>query len=106
MKATSSAQDTQGEAKNDDARLLCLNLWQDVKFFRLKFCSSFKSIHSFILQILNQLREENEINAVMSLVGPGGGEGGGLYSSGLQSKLIVLLNCSLRDACVPQVYSS
>lgn len=36
----------------------------------------------------------------------GGGEGGGLYSSGLQSKLIVWLNCSLRDACVPQVYSS
>ena len=77
MKATSSAQDTQGEAKNDDARLLYLNLWQDVKFFRLKFCSSFKSIHSFILQILNQLREENEINAVMSLVGPGGGGGRG-----------------------------
>ena len=77
MKATSSAQDTQGEAKNDDARLLYLNLWQDVKFFRLKFCSSFKSIHSFILQILNQLREENEINAVMSLVGRGGGGRGG-----------------------------
>ena len=69
MKATSSAQDTQGEAKNDDARLLCLNVWQDVKFFRLKFCSSFKSIQSLILQILSHFREENEINAVMSLVG-------------------------------------
>ena len=47
------------------------------KIFQIEILFVFQIIHSFILQILNQLREENEINAVMSLVGRGGGGGGG-----------------------------